>query len=220
MDPAKLPVLATPGQALGRRLCTLCASAPSCQDFTAPPASALAGGVQGSGHGAWHAAHGDGGGARQPPPARRQQAKPGKARDSFALPAQEPFPPAPAGHSPTGGTSPASPFQGRNGANGVGAVGLQPGRRILPLPSSRYPLAWQPPAPTGGEKPSGAQTGGTRGGRRRAAWRERAGAWPGSASLPLPEDELMEASWAQPRFPPGPCSQPRSCSLSAPPRPR
>lgn len=55
------------------------------------------------------------------PPACGQPARPGKARDSLGLPAQESFPPAPAGHSPTGGSSPASSFQGWHGRAGVKA---------------------------------------------------------------------------------------------------
>lgn len=77
------------------------------------------------------------------PPARRQAARPGRARDSSGLPAQEPFPPALTGHGPTGGSSLASSFQA--GARGLGS-GLScapPGHSPSPHPTSFPPaLGW------------------------------------------------------------------------------
>lgn len=102
-----------------------------------------------------------------------------------------------AGRSPTGGTSPASPFQGIHEATGCG-------HRIL-SPVLRYPAARQPPNTVEGKNPAGrAQARGVSGSRWHVA---------GSASLPVPEDELMEASWAQPRFPQAPACSPAAADF-------
>ena len=88
--------------------------------------SGTAGSVQGSCHGTRCT-----GNMAEPgslPPACGQPARPGKARDSLGLPAQEPFPPAPAGHSPTGGSSLASSFQAGAGGLGSGLSCASPGR--------------------------------------------------------------------------------------------
>lgn len=103
--------------------CLSCLPTAACSARASVPGTALApalpllpAAVQGLGHHGqrrrelpWHMVHGEHGRARSLPPACGQPARPGKARDSLGLLAQEPFPPAPAGHSPTGGPPWPSP---------------------------------------------------------------------------------------------------------------
>lgn len=71
----------------------------------------------------WHGTrHGESGAARQPPPACGQPARPGKARDSFSLLAQEPFPPAPLAAAQPGGPPRPPPSRASMRPLGVGTA--------------------------------------------------------------------------------------------------
>lgn len=103
------------------------ATAPCCR------ASGTAGSVRGSCHGTRCAGNMAAPGSL--PPACGQPARPGRARDSLGFPAQEPFPPAPAGHSPTGGFLPGLLLPGWRGRAGVRA------QLCIPWPQPKPPRA-------------------------------------------------------------------------------